>query len=254
MSAICDQVLGSNIRASILPVINCGDETPFLHQVTNTVAVLLGARTISLSLDATFVAGGYTGASAVPIYKGTVLYFGSVAVEVTEYAVLTTTAQSVKIKPAPAAIAVNQIAQSYLSAILCTSGFNISAPPQTATNSTVCTGNLLTDVNTGYKRMATIQGFPDKGDAAFWNILVALGKDLGSVYYFVDYNGQYSEYGVMQLTYPDLQQGNVATIQTYQIQGQIQSFEVQAGSEFLTPTQLTAVNLQRHLFGFASAK
>jgi hypothetical protein len=253
MSSICNQVLGSNIKASLLPNLDCGT-APQIQQVTNTVAVLLGAKTISLELDATYVPGGYTGASAIPIYPGTILYFGVVPIEVTEYAVLTTTAQLVNIKPAPAPLAIDLTAQSYLSAILCTSGFNISAPPQTATNSTVCSGNLLTDVNTGYKRMATIQGFPDKADGAFWNILVNIGKELGSVYYMVDYNGQFSETGIMQLSFPDLQQGNVAQIQTYQIQGQVQSFEMQAGSSFLTPAQLTAANLERHLYGFPSAK
>jgi hypothetical protein len=253
MSAICSQVLGSNIRAAVLPNLDCGDTAP-VQQVINTVAIALNDRTATIGLDPAYIAGGYTASTSLPLYKGTILFFGTTAIEVTETTNITTTPAAVAIKAAPAAVAINGTASSVLAAILCTSGFNISAPPQTATNSTTCTGNLLTDVNTGYKRMATIQGFPDRNDQAYWNILEKVGKELGSVYYLVDYNGQYSENGVMQLSYPDKQQGNVAQIQTYQIQGQVQSFEVQAGSSILTPTQLTAVNALRRLYGFTAAK
>jgi hypothetical protein len=254
MSSICNQALGSKIKAAMIPNLAC-TRNPFTHRVVSSVIAAQFATSLTLALDSAYVPGGYTGTSAIPLYAGTRLFFGGTMVEVvSEYTVLTTTGQVVEVAPISAGIAAAATALSYLAAILPTSGFNIAAPPSTATNSTNANGALLTDVNTGYKRAATITGFPDKNDASYWNIIVGLGKELESVHYAVDYDGQYSETGVMQLTYPDQQQGTVAQIQTYQVVGQVQSFAVQAGSIVNSPAQQTAINTLRNLYGFAAAK
>jgi hypothetical protein len=257
MSSVCSQVLGSKIKMSLVKNLDCGDTAP-LQQLVVTVVAAANAEQITIGLDPAFTVNSvvqYTANSIQPLYARTKLFVGGQYVEIVSPRVLlTTTPVVVKVAPLELPIAVNAVINTRLGAIPCTSDVNVAAPPQTATNSTNCNGNLLTDVNTGYKRTCTIMGFPDGKDATFWDLMLGVGEDLASVYYYIDYDGQYGETGVMQLSFPDFQQGSVAQIQKYQISGQVQNYKMVKASVVNTAAQQVLINAERALWGFKPAK
>jgi hypothetical protein len=251
MSLACGRISGNNIFAAMIPNVGC-KTTPTVQRIVATTATAALSETISLSLDAAYVAGGYTAASSIRIYANTILFFGASLLPVTvlEDYFLTTSAQAVRIAPVTTAIALNATADSYLAARICSETFNITSPPQTVATNENCQ-DLLTDTITGVKRVASISGMPNAKSGSYWDVIVKQGRALGYVFYCVVYDGKYAEFGNMQISSPDFQEGGKATIQKFQVSGQISDYKDIYPNTEKTPAQVLIDDNRLRLYGFA---
>jgi hypothetical protein len=259
MSKGCARVRGSNVKVSIIPNTNCS-AAPVLHQIEATVAAIIGATSITISLDAGFTpsSGAYTVASRYALVPGTIVRFGSQDVVITEPAdnsgvyFITTTAQAVNVKPLTAAIAINDTATTYFAIPLCLKSANLTTNTTQVDDTTNCTGNLFTQINVGYMKMLDLAGFLTSQDYAYY-ILEQLGANLDSAFYVIDYDQRFLYGGVANLTDPSITDAVVKGLVGWTVQGQVQSVDfVYAG--YLSAAQVTELATVRANYGLKPAK
>jgi hypothetical protein len=113
----CNEVIGSGSCLLVASVPNCGEE-PILYTISNTVAASISTTATTLTLSVTGATQDGVAVTPTPtsvlIREGAVLYFGAtnVAVKVSDE-VLIATATVVNVDSIPAAIAVNDVANTW---------------------------------------------------------------------------------------------------------------------------------------------
>lgn len=261
---VCKPLNGSLTRLSVLANPNCLP-TPVVERVIATTAIVPGTTTsVTIGLDPAYVAGGYTATTTRTLYANTVLFFGvaQTPVKVLRDYVLTTTAIPVEIAPTTVAVAANTVADSYLAGVLCLESKQINSQTQNGAANEDCDQGLLKNFYTGVTRDMAIAG--QLGSASsFWALLSNLGDNLSNVFFYLDYNRLYGEYGVMQLSPFGTTGNQVGSVVTFTSAGSILSFArhlpanqvgvpdpLNPGTELLTSGGLIAQNTYRRLFGF----
>lgn len=258
MSQACQQVVGSRVKVSIVPNLNCS-AAPVTHQVVTAAAAAIGDTVLSLKLDSTYtpISGAYTASSKYPLTPGTILAFGSNLVEVTADTAgngvyfITTTAQNVNVRRLTVAVASAASSNTYFAIQLCLKSSNVTTNTTQIDNTTNCTGSLFTQVNVGYMKMLDLAGFLSSQDYGYY-ILSTLGRDLQSVFYAIDYDTRFLDSGVAQLTDPSITEAVVKQLAGYTLQAQIQSVDLRYGS-YLTVADQAALATTRNLYGLKAA-
>jgi hypothetical protein len=177
---------------------------PQIHQLKLVRPINVMDKSIYIALDSNFtpISGNYTDSSKYPLYANTYLYFYDGAsyhqIEILDNNGLpndiTITATEVPINRSTVAIPVTATAKSYL-AVLC-NGIQADS-----------TSNVL-----------NIRGDHTTEDShSYWNIIHAIGSQLGYVFFAKDYYCRFHEIGIVQLTKPSTTTGGI------NLQGQIQS-------------------------------
>lgn len=263
MTASCTTILGSGTRIYAIRNDNCLPE-PIEHRLVLGAAAVIGATTLSLLLDSTFIpsSGAYTAASSYPLYPGTFLYlfdgtnFQQVEVldGVGAYN-MTTTASTVRIKRLTVPLPITSTANTYLAAKICVQKAPTTVNTTTQDNTTTCTGNQSTMINTAFGEVLDISGFPNAADRAYYDFVVNLGKQLGSAFIFKDSDRFSHETYVGQFTKPTETgaeaKGLVAYAMQIQIQNSISSYD---GKIALTPAQKALAQAERRLWGADTAR
>ena len=262
MTASCSQILGSGTRLFAVPNPNCA-AAPFAHRIRLAVPLLVGDTTVSLVLDSTFTAGGYTATTLLPLYPGIILYLVDgvkvipLLVQATNLPVnLSLTATLVSIpRSTESALVASAVISSYLAAKLCIMKADTTTSTTTQDNTTTCTGLLATKINTAFEDVLDISGFPNGKDRAFYDIMETIGREAGSIFFMKDYDRQEHESGVVQLTKPSRPGAQAKGLVSYTVQGQVQTYlSYFQGSIALSPAQLALAQDERRLWGAELAK
>lgn len=243
---------GSRTRLSIIPNLNCAP-SPTLYGLEVTTAGVIGDATLSIQVTT-------AGVIAAPLSPGAILKIGAQSIEVLAptdgsgvYKVSTATATTINIKRLTAAVAVNTAFTSYLGVLACVKTANIDTQTTSVDNTTNCTGSLYTKLNLGVDKMLKLEGFLSSADYAYY-LLKTVGKDLGSFFFALDYDGQFFVTGVFQTTDPSVAGNQVKQIVSWTVDGQIQSIDADYGSYVASAAELTVLNNLRANYGFAPAK
>lgn len=217
--SLCKPVTGDLVRLSLAPNPSCL-LTPQINRVITT-AIAQDATTASLGLDPAF--GSYSASTIRNLYSGTVLYFGAAQtpIKIVKDYVLTTTAQTVEIAPAPLAVAANALADSYLAGQLCLNSKTLNTNPQTANAYEDCDGDgLLKSVIVGNTRDLQISG-QLQSSASLWALLERLGNKNSNAFFYLTYSDLFGEYGKLQLSAPNKTNAAVGSLTDFTSTAQI---------------------------------
>jgi hypothetical protein len=251
MSQGCNNVNGSRTKLAIIPNLTCAP-APTLYALEVTAAAAVNDSTLSIQITTAAI-------TAAPLSPGVVLKIGSQNVEVLAptdgsgvYKLSTAAATVINVKRLTATIAVNATFTSYLGVLTCVKTANIDTQTTSVDNTTNCTGSLYTKLNLGVDKMLKLAGYLSSADYAY-HLLKTIGKDLGSFFFALDYDGRYFVTGVFQTTDPSVAGNEVKQIVTWSVDGQVQSIDNDFGSYVATAGELTLLNTLRADYGFKPA-
>lgn len=257
MTASCNKVAGSDVKAYIVPNPLCLD-APVIHQIALDAAVPINATSISIKLDSTFTptSGAYTANSSYALYPGTLLYFvvGAVTtvVEVLESATpydIKLAASTVKVRRVRTPIAIAGIAQTLFAAPLCTQKFDVTASNTSQDNTTNCTGRQSTMTYTAFGEKISASGFPNGRDRSFW-ALQAIGDVQGTAFVMVDYAQQYHRVLVAEIGKLTITNSQAKNLVGYTMEGEVQlSVESYPGVAAIEAALIPLAQAERSLYG-----
>jgi hypothetical protein len=159
----------------------------------------------------------------------------------------------INVKRLTAVIALDTPFTSHLGVLACVKTANIDTQTTSVDNTTNCTGALYTKLNLGVDKMLKLSGYLSSADYAYY-LLKTVGKDLGSFFFALDYDGRFFVTGVFQTTDPSIAGNEVKQIVSWTVDGQIQSIDSDYGSYVESAGDLTALNESRSNYGFGPAK
>lgn len=171
----CNEILNQGACIFVKPLINCAAE-PVDPTVTNTVAVVVGATTISLT----------TSATSLFVREGTVLTFGNLAVVTTLDQIITPTASLVNIEASTVAIPINTVTRLFgLLELISPENipFNLEAKTVDRTDLKSFQESM---VKTNIKFAPQIQCIAAKDDKALWSIFQG-ARSVQDVYAVIAY-------------------------------------------------------------------